>query len=674
MEADLFVDRHAETAEFGSWLGADSARAQIFQVVGHAGVGKSALLRTFARTAPSLGRSPVAYVDGESIQPTANDFARAITGDGASDPATFLGDQPALLMIDGMDELAPLTRWLTSDLIPSLSGQVRVAIAGRQPVGPMWKPWLGAMRTIRLDSLSRDASAAYLERRGVTPAVAGQILEAAGGYPLALTLAADLAVQLRVSRFEKAAEWNLTLRQLVDQLLRDAPELRSLLEAAAVVRQFDEPTLAAVADLDRAGEAFAQLCAVSFVRPAQHGLTLHEDVRRVVIEELRWRNPERLVQLRRQARGYYRDRIRARRPGEEWLLPDRMYLWEHTVHATYFPTGAPSTMWVEKGGPGDIEELLKMQAEWVAMHQAGVPLPGVPPPEECSPEFLRRVVAHPGTEVLIARSPDGQAHGYAFFLPISMSALELLPPGGAIGTLVERAVPQELRRSLPATAEGSRVLYMSVDAARGERAAEAIGALATETFGFALRGIAFVGCVAGEMAAQACQAIGMTRIPNVGTTSVGPPQPLDGWIVDIGRIGPDVWLEAVTTGRPVPPALSAEELEAELHQVLVHWPDDARLAQSPLALLAPLLRQADDTASPAQTLRETIRRALGDACADASDDLALACRALELAYFERKAGHEAIAERLNVSRSTFYRLLHRAEHEIALRLRLAPSA
>jgi hypothetical protein len=523
------------------------------------------------------------------------------------------------------------------------------------------------MRPIRLDSLPHDAATAYLERRGVSGKVSEKILEAAGGYPLGLSLAADLAVQRRVTHFKKAPEWHLTLRGLVEELIKDAPDLASLLEAAAVVRQFDEPTLAAVAELEDAGKAFAELCAVSFVRPAQHGLTLHEDVRRAVVEDLQWRNPERLSMLRRRARAYYRDRTREHRPGEEWLLPERVYLWEHAVHATYFPSGAPSTMWVEAGGPGDIDELLAIQAEFVAMLEAGAPLPALPPPEECSPELLRAIVELPGTEVLIARSPDGHSHGYGFFLPVSQASLAILPQGGAIANTIERGLPDELRHSLPPTSEGSRAMYMSADAARGERVAEAIGAIAADTFRFALRGGVFLGCSAGPAAAQISAALGMACIPEVGISSIGSPRPLDGYVVDIGRVGPDVWLEAVTSGRPVPPVLSDEELEKELHAILLAWQDDTRLSDSPLAQWVPFVAATDDATTPADGLRAAIRGALAER-GSGNDELELACRALELAYLDRNLGHEQIAERLNVSRSSFYRLLHRAEREVAVRL------
>jgi hypothetical protein len=103
----------------------------------------------------------------------------------------------------------------------------------------------------------------------------------------------------------------------------------------------------------------------------------------------------------------------------------------------------------------------------------------------------------------------------------------------------------------------------------------------------------------------------------------------------------------------------------------VAWSDDARLAESPLAKLAALLAPADEAVSPEGSLRALIRDALTGVRAGGNDEVQLACRALELAYLERKVGHEQIAERLSVSRSSFYRLLHRAEHEIATRLAAA---
>jgi predicted DNA-binding protein (UPF0251 family) len=67
-------------------------------------------------------------------------------------------------------------------------------------------------------------------------------------------------------------------------------------------------------------------------------------------------------------------------------------------------------------------------------------------------------------------------------------------------------------------------------------------------------------------------------------------------------------------------------------------------------------------------VRALIREALERARAGASDDRELAFRALELAYLEHSVSHERVAERLSVSRSTFYRLLKRGVAGVAAAL------
>jgi hypothetical protein len=208
---------------------------------------------------------------------------------------------------------------------------------------------------------------------------------------------------------------------------------------------------------------------------------------------------------------------------------------------------------------------------------------------------------------------------------------------------------------------------MSTIVARGERALEAGGALAADSYRLALRGGLFLACTGNETYAMTLKALGATIVPGVGTSSVGEPRPLDGYVIDITSIGPEAWLEAVTSGMPLPPRLSAEQFEKELHQILTAWTDDVRLAQSALAQLAILLAPPH-AKTPADSVRAMVRGALEEVRASGTDETDLACRAIELAYFERELAHDAIAKQLNVSRSSFYRLLHRAEREIASRL------
>ena len=99
-----------------------------------------------------------------------------------------------------------------------------------------------------------------------------------------------------------------------------------------------------------------------------------------------------------------------------------------------------------------------------------------------------------------------------------------------------------------------------------------------------------------------------------------------------------------------------------MRAALLHWHDDAALAQSPLAHRA---SGEEPALSAAEAVRQAIRAALAAARAAAPPGRELAYRALELTYLEQRLSHERAAERLAVSRATFYRLLERGVHGLA---------
>jgi DNA-directed RNA polymerase specialized sigma24 family protein len=118
-------------------------------------------------------------------------------------------------------------------------------------------------------------------------------------------------------------------------------------------------------------------------------------------------------------------------------------------------------------------------------------------------------------------------------------------------------------------------------------------------------------------------------------------------------------------------ALQPGELEREVQAALLHWHAAAALACSPLADL-PAAGAAGSDAARAEAVRRLILEALERARAQATADQALAYRALELGYLQRGLSHERAAERLNVSRATFYRLLKRGVAGLAGLLDDAP--
>jgi hypothetical protein len=121
-----------------------------------------------------------------------------------------------------------------------------------------------------------------------------------------------------------------------------------------------------------------------------------------------------------------------------------------------------------------------------------------------------------------------------------------------------------------------------------------------------------------------------------------------------------VWLQALLAGGPRPP-VGVGELETELRDVLTHWHDDRHVAASSLAAFAGAGPERPD----APAVRAVVERAVDRARSGCDPSQELALRAVQRAYLDRAASHERVADELHVSRTTFYRLLHRGTERVA---------
>ena len=535
---------------------------------------------------------------------------------------------------------------------------MKVVISGRRPLGMAWSLWQPVVRSIVLSGFEPEAGSRYLSLRGIGPDLAAEITRVAGGIPLALSLAADMATQRGVREFSAAAEWHLAVRTLVEHLLRDVgdQDLRILLEAAAVLRQFDEELLAAAAQKEDITAAFAALCRLSFVRPAQHGLTLHDEVRRILIEDLRWRRPEHLIELRRRAWRHYRRRMRES-PPQAWMIADELHLsGNDLVQAMLLQESETGMAWGERARPRDLPEILQILQ---AFTSTGSSLPDAPTPEEVDSGFVGSLLNHPAARVTMARERDGRSTAYGFVLPICRQTMDLLPPSGALRRLVERTSSAAEIANLPDDCEDSSIYIFSTIAHTAELGREATAALVQDVLHALLAGGKYLACTASAQYAEVLHAFGFSKVASgLGPSAFDPDKQLDAFALDLRLVGVEAWIDSIIGGRPLPRQLTLEDLGAEVQAVLLHWTDDVQLEGSPLVAIAGR-RDPDSALGPADLVRALIRDALERARAGASDDRQLAFRAVELAYLERSVSQDRVADRLSVSRSTFYRLLKR---------------
>jgi hypothetical protein len=667
LEDELFVGRRRELAGFDEWLSAGPPAPAILDVSGRGGIGKTALLRAFARRARRRGKV-VAFADSRDFPHTPAGLLGALAPSDTVESLAYLNQARPLILLDTCEELGALRRYFQEEFLPRLDSGVKLVLAGRYSLVEAWgadSPWRRLVQVVSLEGLSVAESAEYLRRRGLEEAaLRDQAVRAAGGNPLALTLAADLVVELGAREFAAAPEWHLAVRTLVEQLLRDVrdPTLRELLEACAVVRQVDEATLVALTGRGEIGPAFGQLCRLAVARPAEHGLMLHDDVRRALGEDLRWRRPEQYNALRLRALAYYRERARTAAPEErEWLVAERLFLCESTfVQAVLFAAEEdPGLIWGEEGRPEDRAEAVRI-LEYSALHDIG-PALGLNFDRYPIRDFgawLAAELRERGSWFRVVRGRDGQMHGFTLFVPVCQESLPRLVDHPFVGPLVRTYWSPEERASLPATPESTHIYWGGVlmTGAGAPKAAEAT--LHREWARLLARGGIYLIATVVPPHKPMLEGIGFERIPQAQHFLWGNHRPVDGYVLDLTRIGVDAWLEAIVAGRRPPRALRPEALARELLAALTHWHDDAWLAESPLRVHAPLATAAGATAGP-EELRQAIGAALARARARATPEQALAYRALELAYLEKATSHERAAERLAVSPRTFYRLLKR---------------
>jgi hypothetical protein len=494
------------------------------------------------------------------------------------------------------------------------------------------------------------------------------IVQATGGMPLALSLAADMVLQLGVRRFQSAHEWRLVVRSLVERLLDDVedPALRELLEACSVVRQFDEQTLAAVSGTEGIGRAFDRLCRLSVVRPAEHGLMLHDDIRRILADDLRWRQPARHRTLRTRALAYYRERARDASAGErEWLVAERLYLWGNDfIQSMMFGTGLAEEVYIEAA---DVARLDEVEAVWDEYVETLGPLAHRMEAQGFSAEddraWVRELLSHPAVRLRVARDAAGNAVGFNTSIPVCGESLDLLIAHPAFEPLLTAYFGHEGLSELPPTAAGTRYHYLLQTAVTRAMPEAAQAALLRDVIGlFVLAGV-FMTTVMSPERKRLCEDIGFHRVEGARREQGPGPEAAEGYVLDLSRIGVETWLEAIVSGRRPPRGLARAELVDELQKVLLAWRDGDVLAESPLADLA--AGTPDAELSSADAVRRLVEGALGQARAGATKDQQRALRAVELAYLHKSVSHERVAERLAVSRSTFYRLLKRGVQAVA---------
>ncbi|MFI5975442.1 AAA family ATPase [Streptomyces sp. NPDC051452] len=333
-----FVGRAVETALFRSMLAGEPETAPVLFVHGPGGMGKSTLLRRFAREAGRSGR-PVVLVDARTTAPTPEAFQQAA--------ARALELPDAVLLVDTFEVCQGLEGWVWERFLPELPLGAVAVLAGRTPPDARWisdSGWADHLAVVRLETLSREDAVTFLDRHGVPARVQGDVWGFTGGNPLALALAAAVAREAEPvgehdgtgegrggeepeavrtgagretanetgsrSRTRWTPDQNV-IAALLSRLVEDPPSPlhRQALEVCAHAYVTSEELIRAMLG-EQALELFAWLRAQPFMETADAGVFPHDVVREALEADLRWRDPEGFVAMHKSMHDHLLERLR----------------------------------------------------------------------------------------------------------------------------------------------------------------------------------------------------------------------------------------------------------------------------------------------------------------------------------------------------------------------------
>ncbi|MER7574942.1 ATP-binding protein [Streptomyces sp. NPDC126514] len=309
----LFVGREAEQELFRAALSERPGAAPVHYLHGPGGIGKSALLRRFAQDARRAGRL-VVEVDGRTVPPTPEDFTAA-----AKDAVSEAG---AVLLVDTFERCQGLEGWLWEQFLPAMPAGAVVVVAGRVPPDARWVSdlgWADLLNVVALRNLTPGDALAFLAARGVPAPRHEVLLRFTGGNPLALALAASVAVSAEhpaVPTVGHTPDWTPSqdvIATLLPQLIGEpSPSAthRKALEICAHAYVTSESLLRALLG-EQAPELFAWLRAQPYIESTALGLFPHDVVRETLVADLRWRDPEGFAALHKQLHQHLFEQLRA---------------------------------------------------------------------------------------------------------------------------------------------------------------------------------------------------------------------------------------------------------------------------------------------------------------------------------------------------------------------------
>lgn len=239
-----------------------------------------------------------------------------------------------VIILDTLETIGDQENWVRDNLISGLTTKAAVVLAGRNQLSNAWKNWRGVIREITLVNFTDKATKYYLQKRGVDEEkFAEEIFQFTYGHPMSVALSVDIkehtldAPKTQLGSSEKF----LVIDSLVERIIAQITDrqTRSLLEASAVVRQFNQDLLHYLEPEICNDQLFREFIKYSFVKFHDDHFSLHDLVREFISANLKAISPDRFKALNEKAVKYYQN-IKDQKRGKEYQKTELEILYHTT--------------------------------------------------------------------------------------------------------------------------------------------------------------------------------------------------------------------------------------------------------------------------------------------------------------------------------------------------------
>ncbi|ULL16281.1 helix-turn-helix transcriptional regulator [Paenibacillus sp. H1-7] len=333
-ENQYIVGREAELERFSSMLAAEhgGSRASVLHIYGTGGLGKSTYLRLCRELSVDRGCWFV-LMDSRDFVHTEDEFCSALlnqlTRQNSNGKARVTGGESAreraldwieqasterrvIIALDTFEEMIDMEAWMRDRFIPWLPKGTVVLSAGRHPLKGGWitsPVWRELISQLRLPPLDKEECLKYTKLCGIQDAEQMEsIWIRSKGHPLTLSLAvASYAYEGELSKHSEV-DW---FGELASLWLKEYPdrELRSVVEAASVLRRFDQELLSFVMEKEIDAQVVDKLKSLSFVHKSVNGWQLHDLMSEITSCQLKDRAPKLYKRYIERSAIYYAEAI-----------------------------------------------------------------------------------------------------------------------------------------------------------------------------------------------------------------------------------------------------------------------------------------------------------------------------------------------------------------------------